>query len=164
MNLGDSITSIGAHRQRQRKSGRRGFTILEVMMATFVMGLGIATSIVAMQSGFRHLDLARGTTIASQIIQSEMERIRMMSWTKVSELPPTHSFDGGDFFSGNSKVRDKYTVTRTCTPDPARPLDIMNLSISVRWQTYDGRWHTRSFSALYARNGLYDYLYTIAHS
>jgi prepilin-type N-terminal cleavage/methylation domain-containing protein len=164
MNLGGSIISPSAHRQRQRKSSRRGFTILEVMMATFVMGLGIATSIVAMQSGFRHLDLARGTTIASQIIQSEMEQIRMMSWTKLSALPATWSFDGGDFFSNNPKIRGKYTVTRTRTPDPARPLDIMNLSISVRWQTYDGRWHTRSFSALYARNGLYDYLYTIAHS
>src|SRR5688500_10362463 len=107
MNLGDSTTSTSSHRQGRRTSWRRGFTILEVMMATIVMGLGIATSIVAMQSGFRHLDLARGTTIASQIIQSEMERIRMMSWTKVSELPPTQAFDGGDFFSGNSKVRDK---------------------------------------------------------
>ena len=34
---------------------RGGFTILEVAMATFVMALGIASSIIAMQSGFRHL-------------------------------------------------------------------------------------------------------------
>ena len=143
---------------------RRGFTILEVMMATFVMALGISTSIMAMQLGFRHLDLARGTTLASQIIQSEMERIRMMSWTKVTALPASEVFDGGAFFSSNSKVAGKYTVTRTRTPDTTRPSDIMDINISVRWQTYDGKWHSRSFSAIYAKNGLYDYMYTIAHS
>jgi Tfp pilus assembly protein PilV len=145
------------------RGGSAGFTILEVAMATFVMALGIATAIVAMQAGFRHLDLARGTTLASQIIQSEMERIRMMSWSGVSALPASEVFDGATNFSASSRITGKYQVTRTRTPDGARPSDVMNLNISVRWNTYDGRAHTRSFNSIYVKNGLYDYYYTVAH-
>jgi Tfp pilus assembly protein PilV len=140
---------------------RAGFTIMEVAMATFVMAFGISTSIIAMQAGYKQIDLARGTTIASQIVQSEMERLHMMSWTMITALSPSESFDGSTYFSSNPDVAGKYTITRTVTPNA--DTNIRDLSVSVRWQTYDGRWHTRNFSAIYARNGLYDYFYTVAH-
>lgn len=154
-----------------------GFTIPEVAMATFVMAFGIASSIVAMQSGFKTIDVARGTTIASQILQSEMERLRLMSWTSISNLStatdvtapiPAGSpagvevFDGATYFSSNADVAGKYTITRTVAADSTRPSDVMNITISVRWQSYDGRWHNRSFRSMYAKNGLYDYYYTLA--
>lgn len=153
------------------------FTILEVAMSSFVMAFGIATSIIAMQTGFKSIDLARGTTLASQIIQSEMERVRMLSWTTVTALStatdtvapfPTGSpagiemFDGATYFSTNPAIAGKYTITRTVEPDSTRPTEVMNLTVQVRWQGYDNRWHTRSFRSMYAKNGLYDYYYTLA--
>jgi Tfp pilus assembly protein PilV len=146
-----------------RCARRGGFTIIEVAMATFVMALGIATSIVAMQAGFKHLDLARGTTLASQIIQSEMERIRLMSWTGVTALAASETFDGGTSFSTSAKVVGKFSVTRTVTADAARPTEARNIVVRVSWTGYDGRAHTRSFDSTYVKNGLYDYYYTIAH-
>jgi len=163
-------------RIRRRREG--GFTIVEVAMASFIMAFGIATSIIAMQSGYKHIDLARGTTLASQIIQSEMERLRMMSWSQINALGsvvdttepfPTGSpagvemFDGATFFSEHADIEGIYTITRTVTDDNTRPGEVKNINISVRWRTYDLRWHTRSFNAIYARNGLYDYYYTVAH-
>jgi len=148
-------------RSRRRREG--GFTIVEVAMASFIMAFGIATSIIAMQSGYRHIDLARGTTLASQIIQSEMERLRMMSWTMINALPTSATFDGATFFSEHADIEGDYTITRTVTDDSTRPGEVKNLNISVRWRTYDLRWHQRSFNAIYARNGLYDYYYTVAH-
>ncbi len=163
---------------RIRRRRESGFTIVEVAMASFIMAFGIATSIIAMQSGYKHIDLARGTTLASQIIQSEMERLRMMSWTQINALSsvtdstepfPTGSpagvemFDGATFFSEHADIEGIYTITRTVTDDSTRPGEVKNINISVRWRTYDLRWHTRSFNAIYARNGLYDYYYTVAH-
>lgn len=147
-------------------------------MASFVMAFGIATSIIAMQAGYRQIDLARGTTLASQIIQSEMERLRMMSWTQITALStatdtvapmPSGSpagiemFDGATNFSSSSELTGRYTVTRTVAADASRPGEVMDLTVAVRWQTYDGRWHQRSFNAIYSKNGLYDYYYTVAH-
>ncbi len=145
------------------RAGQRGFTIVEVAMATFVMAFGIASSIVAMQAGFKQIDLARGTTIASQIVQSEMERLRMMSWTMIAALPASHSFDGATYFSGNPDVAGRYTITRTVVNNAVHTTEMKDLTVAVRWQGADGRWHNRSFTAVYARNGLYDYFYTVAH-
>ena len=157
---------------RLRRPSEAGFTVVEVMVATFVMALGIATSVITMQSGFKQLDVARGTTLASQIIQSEMERLRMMPWSKTSpagvvdsiaELPASETFDGTTFFSGNPELAGRYQITRTATLDPDRPTEVMNIVVRVRWQTYDLRWHQRSFNSTYCKNGLYDYYYTVAH-
>lgn len=157
---------------RLRGTREAGFTIPEVMVATFVMALGIATSVIAMQAGFKQIDVARGTTLASQIIQSEMERLRMMPWSKTSpvdvvdsiiELPASETFDGTAFFSANPDLAGRYEITRSAAPDTARPTEVMNITVRVRWQSYDLRWHQRSFKSTYCKNGLYDYYYTVAH-
>ena len=139
------------------------FTILEVAMATFVMGFGIASSIITMQAGYKQIDLARGTTIAAQILQSEMERLRLMSWGMISALPATETFDGSTHFSGNPAIAGKYSVTRTVAANATNPTDLKDLTVTVVWQTFDGRSHQRRFTANYAQNGLYDYYYTVAH-
>lgn len=160
-----------------RRTGARAFTILETMMATFVMALGISTSILAMQQGYKFLDVARGTTLASQILQSEIERIRMMSWGTVSAMAtatdtvapiPAGSpagvevFDGATYFSSSATLTGDYTITRTVTLDSTRSTDVALITISVEWNTYDGRTQTRRFQCKYMKNGLYDYYYTLA--
>lgn len=132
-------------------------------MAAFVMAFAISTSIIAMQSGYKQIDLGRGTTLASQIIQSEMERLRMMSWTNITALPAKEAFDGATYFSSNPDIAGKYTITRTITDDATRPTEVKDMTVYVTWLSYDGRSHTRSFTAKYAKNGLYDYFYTVAH-
>lgn len=164
-------------RSARARRADSGFTILEVSMASFVMAFGIATSIVAMQSGFKTVDVARGTTLASQILQSEMERLRMKSWADISAMAtatdtvapvPSGSpagvevFDGATYFSTNADVAGKYMITRTVAADSTRPSDVLYVTISVRWSDSMGKWHTRSFRSTYAKNGLYDYLYTLA--
>ncbi len=139
-----------------------GFTILEVALAASIMALGIATSVLTMQSGFKAIDVARGTTLASQILQSEMERLRMMSWSGIGALPATEDFDGATYFSSNPEVANRYRITRTVTADASRPDDAKTITISVTWRSSDGRRHSRSFQSLYVKNGLYDYYYTLA--
>lgn len=148
-------------------------------MASFVMAFGLATAIIAMQSGFKTVDIARGTTLASQILQSEMERLRLMSWTTISALStatdttapiPAGSpagvemFDGTTYFSSNPDIAGKFTITRTVSADSSRPSHVMNIVISVTWKSIDGRSHTRSFQSMYSKDGLYDYYYTLANS
>lgn len=157
----------------------RGFTILEVVMATAVMSMGIATSIIAMQQGFKFLDVARGTTLASQILQSEIERIRMMSWGTVTTtgahpvgnavctgscgMMGTHPVNLATVFTTDPALAAKFTVTRTVTADATRPSDVVHINLTVTWNTFDGRAQTRSFETKYIKNGLYDYYYTLAN-
>jgi hypothetical protein len=92
-----------------------------------------------------------------------MERLRMMSWSMIAALPSSYSFDGSTYFSANPDVAGKYTITRTVAANAVHTTDMKDITVKVRWKTYDGQWHERSFTALYAQNGLYDYYYTVAH-
>jgi Tfp pilus assembly protein PilV len=165
-------TGISASTRRRPADG--GFTILEVAMATFVMAFGIATSIVALQMGFRAIDVARDQTLAAQIMQSEIERLRLWPWSKtvpasvvdsIVELPASESVSLASTFTSNATVAAKFSVSRTITNDPADTTrNVRYITIAVTWKSYDGRAHTRNFTTMYAKDGLYDYYYTLAKS
>ncbi len=144
----------------------RGFTILEVVMATAVMALGISTSIIAIQQGYKFLDVARNTTLASQILQSEIERIRMMSWANVTDASTMlgeHKVDLTTMFTTDPALASRFIVVRNVTADASRPSDVVDIELTVYWNTYDGREQRRSFQTKYIKNGLYDYYYTLAN-
>ena len=150
-------SAVGLRRRRTR-----GFTIIEVALAAAVMALGISTAITAMQTAFRFLDVARDTTLASQILQSEIERIRMMSWGAVTALPSEATVNLGTMFTADTNLAARFTVTRRVAQDLSRPGDVRLITLSVAWISYDGRSHSRRFQTKYVRNGLYDYYYTLA--
>lgn len=58
------------------------------MFAAGVMALTITTSITTMQSALLALDSARNITIAGQIIQGELERMRRKNWAEVVAAYP----------------------------------------------------------------------------
>ena len=145
------------------------------MIATFVMSLVIGTSLIALQTGFKYIDVARGDTLASQIMQSEIERLRLMAWSKttpvdvvdsITELPASETVDLSTMFSTNLALASRFTVTRTVAADTsATPrADVRYITVTVRWSSSDGKSHTRSFTTMYAKNGLYDYYYTLANT
>jgi hypothetical protein len=145
------------------------------MIATFVMSLVLGTSIIALQTGFRYIDVARGDTLASQIMQSEIERLRLMAWDKTTptgvidsivELPATETVDLSTMFSTNAALASKFTVTRIVESEtgPSPRTDVRYITVRVTWDSSDGKNHTRSFTTMYAKNGLYDYYYTLANS
>jgi len=145
----------------------RGFTIIEAALAAIVMAFGIATSILPLQMGFKAIDVSRDDTLASQIMQSEIERLRLLPWSKtipasvvdsITELPSSEVVSLSPNFTTNAALVAKFNVTRTVTTDPITPSrDVRYITITVTWNTRDGRSHSRSFTTMYARNGLYDY-------
>jgi len=69
-----------------RTAGRtRGFTLVEVAFASFVMAMAIATSLTALQYSYRAIDSARYTTLAGQILQSQMEKLRLLTWAQLTD-------------------------------------------------------------------------------
>jgi Tfp pilus assembly protein PilV len=157
-----------ADRRRIATRGREGFTIIEVALGTFVMALGISSAILSMQMGFKALNVARDTTLASQIMQSEIERVRLMQWNNpggavdsILELPASDTVALSTMFTANPQLVAKFSVTRTVTVDGSRA-DVRYITLAVTWNSYDGRSHVRSFTTMYCKNGLYDYYHTVA--
>lgn len=131
-------------------------------MATFVMALGISTSVIAMQTGFKSIDVARDTTLASQIIQSEIERIRLMSWTSITTMEEKEKVDISAMFTSSVKVTERFSVVRTKEDLAGYGGEVKVINVYVSWKGYDGRSHQMSMPTYYAKNGLYDFFYTLA--
>ena len=144
-----------------RLRGRdRGFTIIEVAMATFVMIFGISTSLITMQRGFESIDTARNITLAAQIMQSEMERIRLLNW---ASLPTDdNDVDLAGFFTSNPSLAAKFSLARTVADVAGKVGEMKSVTLTVTWNGVTGSPHQRRFVTRYTKDGLYDYYYTLA--
>lgn len=158
-----------APNRRLRRRG--GFSLVEVIAATFVMLLAISSAILVMQSGFRSLDTARKTTLAAQIMQSEMERLRMLSWSRVQALIGTEpaQIDISTIFPQSTEAEKRileemkrtFTATRSATYLSGTDDELIGIGITVAWKGIDGVPHTRTSNTRYCKNGLYNYYYTL---
>lgn len=66
------------------RSASKGFTIVEVMMASVILVVGFMGMISAITIGSEMLATARRQTLAAQILEHEMEKLRLKSWSYVS--------------------------------------------------------------------------------
>ena len=70
---------------------RRGFTLIEVALASTILLVGFVGMIEALAVGSEMLDTARKQTIAAQIMQGEIEYLRLQSWSTIQGLTTTTS-------------------------------------------------------------------------
>jgi Tfp pilus assembly protein PilV len=131
-----------------------GFTLAEVMVASTVLIFGIVTAVTTSQRGLQALDTARNLTAASQAMQSEMERIRLLSWTQLQALQQSGSTEvSTEGASGAARL----TCTRAITDIKT---DMKQITLTAVWRGYDGREHTARLITRYGKSGLNDYFYT----
>ncbi len=148
---------------------RAGFTVIEVTMAAFVMVFGIATSLNVLSAGLRTLDDARNITLASQILQSELERLRLLPWSSstggeaISTESEKAAVDLSTAYSSNTAVTSRFTLTRVVTATSGREDSMRDITLVVSWTSVFGTSHTRTFTTRYCKDGLYDFYYTLAN-
>ncbi len=144
-------------RQAWRRTAR-GVTIAEVAMAAMFMALVLTTSITTLQRAFISLQNARDLNIVSQMLQSEMEKMRLADWSTVSALPGSSTQIPLDAtFTANAFVGNRFILDRTIA-DP-KP-DTRVITLRITWTGADRRPLFRNLSLRYSRNGLYDYFYS----
>jgi len=146
-------------------------------MSTFVLALGIVTSITALQYGMRQVDTARNMTLAGQIMQSEMEILRLQNWAQIVALQaaqasattpitidPATTITSGASTSLDARltaIANRFTCTRLVETVSGQA-DMKRVTLRVSWSGVDGRVHEVNFQTRYAKNGLSDYFY-VAH-
>lgn len=151
---------------RRRVDG--GFTIVEIVVATCVLTLAIGSALTVLARGFSSIDTARSFSYASQIMQSEFEKMRLEDWgdgtaagtgtTGVTAYPVGPApltivsafYTAGDPASRMSmtrKVEDVHT-------------GMLKITLTIQWKSHDGHTLTRSYITYYGKNGLYDFFAT----
>lgn len=131
-----------------------GFTLVEVMVASTVLIFGIVTAVATTQRGLQALDTARNLTAASQLMQSEMERIRLLGWTQLQALQQSGDTAVAiDAAAGTARFACSRIITDVKT-------DMKQITLTATWRGYDGREHTARLITRYGKSGLNDYFYT----
>ncbi len=137
-----------------RRRSRSGVTLIEVLIAIVVIGVVVGSTITALRSGFSMIQLARDNTMASQIMQSEMENLRLMNWVQLGQLPEEGEFEVDTLLDANIAARYERVRRVTEVREGMREVELV-----VEWQTVSGSRHTRTYRTLFSQEGLNDYYY-----
>jgi Tfp pilus assembly protein PilV len=135
----------------------RGFTILEVAGAATVLALTLTGMIGVVESGSRILDLSRKQTVATQILHSELEEIRMTAWTTVSGYvsasPVSTTIDPN--FSATQTGFSSTRLVTTLQVDGNNNPTLVQVTFTVNWTGITGRAYSRSSTTHIGKNGIY---------
>ena len=133
---------------------KKGVTIIELMMATMLLGVIFASAFSLIGMGFIMIERAKDTTRVTQILQNEVDFLRTQSWTQLQALEGTEAVTPDALIVAG--VESRYTVTRILTDFKT---DQMELTITAVWTDNKGIAHTRTFYTLLTNEGLYDFHY-----
>ncbi len=131
-----------------------GFTLVEVMVAAVVLIFGIVGAVTTLQRGFQAIDSARNLTMASQLMQSEMERLRLKSWAQLEALQASRDTTVP---LDSAAAGARFTCTRTISD---LKTDMKEIVLNAEWRGYDGRPQSARLITRYGKSGLNDYFYT----
>lgn len=137
-----------------RRRQAAGFTLTEVLIAMTILLMVFLSSLAALNIGFKMLDEARASTLASQILQSEIENLRLRNWPDIVSLPETEPFV--------VEVDPALTnfPTFTCQRSIYAVRDgLKQAVVTVAWKSLSGQSRTRRYTTYIARDGMYDYYY-----
>jgi hypothetical protein len=126
-------------------------------MSVIVLALALTTSLAAMQRAFLQFDTARNLEVAANILQCEIEKERLFSWSRVSDTTYQPVIDSS--FARNPAIGGRFTLSRALATVPSHNGQMVQITLTVRWRGYDGRSLTRSYTTYYTQGGLYEYLY-----
>jgi type II secretory pathway pseudopilin PulG len=135
---------------------RAAFTLVEVMVAATVLVFGIVTALSVLQRGNQAFDQARNLALASQLMQGEMERLRLMGWAQLDALQ--RSGDTVVALDANAGAAGaRFRCIRVISDVKT---NMKEITLTATWNGYDGRPHTARLITRYGRTGLNDYFYT----
>jgi Tfp pilus assembly protein PilV len=151
-----TIRTFSVSGRRLRSLRGPAFTLVEVMIAAIVLALAITTAITTLVHGFRAVDSARHFTFASQVMQSEMERLRLKSWAQLQAMQESAD-TRVEAASVAGTMSESFVCTRTISD---LRTEMKEIALVSTWRGIDGRPHTARYITRYSKNGLYDYFYT----
>jgi Tfp pilus assembly protein PilV len=149
--------------RRDIRRSARALTILEVLIAAMVMTLTLTSSLQILQRGLQAIDTARYSTLAGQILQSQMEKLRLLSSTQLQPLVTGNPTVFKPDLVGSSSLVSRFTnnCKQTLSFDGGHAGNTMvDITLTATWNGSDGTQHTRTYYSQYAYNGISDFFYS----
>lgn len=139
---------------KERKfSSSSAFTLVELLVAMGIFASVIAGGLACVRMGFNQISNARSETRASQVMQSEIERLRSLAWNNFIALDGSEeSVSLSSEFSDSSY--GSFDMDRTILGSG----NSRKITLVIEWKDLWGKSHTKSYVTQYTKGGLYDYI------
>ena len=139
-----------------------GFTLMEVMLAVVIVGVEFVSLYVAISQGFAVVQSARENLRATQIMQEQVEIIRVLDWDKVTTNPSPWNFSASFYPIGGTNQGTIYSgkIAISDAPVPAAySADVRLVVVSLSWTNgANSRLsRNRELRTLVSRYGLHNY-------
>src|SRR6266446_3177747 len=142
----------------------QAFTLMEVMLAVVIVGVEFVSLYVAISQGFAVVQSARENLRATQIMQEQVEIIRVLDWDKVTTTPSPWNFNANFYPAGGTNqgqgLAYSGTIGVTAAPVPAAySADMRLVIVSLTWKSSANSYvsRNRELRTLVSRYGLHNY-------
>ncbi|MBD5781800.1 prepilin-type N-terminal cleavage/methylation domain-containing protein [Pelagicoccus sp. NFK12] len=141
---------------RKKPSKQSGFTLVEAMVAMVIASVALVGVFGGLGRSFELIEESRDSTRVAQIIQSELEDLRTLSWSEVAALP-----ENSGWFTPSSSFASEFGTRYSCYRQIfARGTgDQFVMRVWVKWTNSDGHTKLDNFMTLYTKGGFNDYYY-----
>jgi Tfp pilus assembly protein PilV len=143
----------------------RAFTIAEVLVAVFILGIACISLYAGFATGFMLVDSTRQELRASQILTQKAESLRLCSWSSLTNFPLSFS-ESYDPTSTNGGILYVGTVTTNVASiipnSAAYQSNTCVATINLYWTNNNGTRkivHSRTSQTLIARYGIQNYIW-----
>jgi Tfp pilus assembly protein PilV len=127
-------------------SKRKGFTLIEALIAAGVLALGLFAVGLAIYAEFPFINQNREKTIATLAAQEEIETIRGKPFDEILALSSSFTASGFEYL--------KNPVGTVTVDNIYNESDIRRVSVTVTWDSSTGRTLHKSLTTLMTRNGI----------
>lgn len=131
-------------------SSNRGFTLVEALIASLIMAIGLFAMITTIYAQFAALSQNREYTIATLAAQEEIEIIRGMSFADILNLGSTFTTDGFIYLDSSSGA---LTVDNAYSPISGAD-NVRRISATVSWNSIDGKPLRKTMATLMTKDGI----------
>jgi len=150
-------------KSKRAAARNQAFTLIEVMLAVVIVGVEFVSLYVAISQGFAVVQSARENLRATQIMQEQVEIVRVLDWDKIITTPSPWNFNANFYPAGgtnNQGLTYLGTIAVTDAPVPAAySADMRLVVVSLAW-TNGANSHisrNRELRTLVSRYGLHNY-------
>ena len=140
-------------------AGRLAFSLIEVMFATVIIAVVFVSLYVAISQGFGVVQVARENLRATQIMQEQVEILRILNWDQVTTNPPPWNFSAAFYPANLTNQGVVYSGSVNLTNAPVSSTyatDVRLAVVSLSWMS--GKvLRRRELRTLVSHYGLHNY-------
>ncbi|MGA2656250.1 MAG: prepilin-type N-terminal cleavage/methylation domain-containing protein [Verrucomicrobiota bacterium] len=157
MRLGISSSRAPFHR-------RRAFTFIEVMVAVLVIGSVFTGFYLCLSQGFATTEASRENLRATQILEQQMETIRLYTWSQINSngfIPAsfTAPFNPVGTQPTNGLVYTAHIAIANAPMAESYASNHVLVTVTLNWTNGNNQPHQRQMSTIVSQYGLHNYYY-----